>query len=290
METPRRDFLIGSETGTFGAPASFRVAGVPLWRALDQLLDVYGYDWGVRHGVVLCWPATQFRSVRATPPGPPADAELPAGARPVPLALHGAVRVADALEMARKAGLAEVAADPELRGWLVAGRLTDASEWRLATALGGALDAASEGVGPVVVLHVGSLRRLDEARAVPESAKPPNAQAAEGVRERLRTEVLARVTAQQWALMRSQTVAEIPFRELPAPIAALFVATAERAAGGEGRAEGPAVIDWARPDRASVDIYVGQSTRPDAQGAALVSTFVTVRCNVPLAGGALLGF
>jgi hypothetical protein len=289
------DYLVGSPTPEFSPRADFQAQGVPLWQALDSLLGIYGYDWGVRQGVVLCWPALQPARTRDTPPPPAQDEHtLPLPPDAPALVFQPPVPLPAALMRVADAGFGAIAADRELQSWHLAGRLTHPSPPRLRAALPGALAAVVDGVGPASVLRVGSSRRLHEALALNGARLGPGPGAADEAgpaRERLRTAVLAQLTAQQWVLIRNGGVAELAFRELPSDVAALFVRAAEdRLTTAKGENAEVAGIDWSAPARARVEVQVTRGGLLDANGRQALSDFLAVRCLVPNKEGAFLGF
>ncbi|MBM3501963.1 MAG: hypothetical protein FJX74_25190 [Armatimonadetes bacterium] len=282
------DYLAGSPGPAFGKAAEFRVQGVPLWEALDALLEVYGYDWGQRQGVVVCWLALQPPRAREMPPPLARDEHaFPVLRDAAAFALDESCPLPDALVRAAGAGLGAIIADEELRGWHVAGRLAHPSRPRLLAALSGALSAVGDGVGPVSVLHVGSFRRLDEALSL-QAAKGNAGQGPDGdattLRAGLREAVLGRLTAQQWVLVRNGGVAELAFRELPPGVAALFVQAAEETAGVDRR------IDWTQPGKASVEVQATRGGRMGADGKPAMAEFLSVRYIVPNTEGGYIGF
>jgi len=290
LEPTDRDFAIGSPTKDFGAVALFEAKDVPLWQALDSMLDVYGYDWGIRGGVIALWPVFEPRRERPVPPQSAEPREGVAPAQAPPLQLLEPTLVGEALESAREAKIADVMYDEEAGSWYAVVRLRHADQLWVARTFACATGATTGGVYPYAVLRVGSFRRLDAAmRATSEAALGPAA--TEATAEAIRRGVVALLTAQQADTVRRFGTAQLAFRELPTPLAALFVQYAEakvaamRTPGGT-----PMGIDWTQPGAARVEVRTTRGTFVNGKGARSTSVYLVVSCVVPNTDGGECSF
>lgn len=259
LDPSKRLWLAGIRGDSADKVAQFTQKDVPLWKALDALLEAYGYDWGFSHGAVVCWPALiPHRARPETPEAAPADAQPPAAE---PLEIPEPTPVDTILDHFRPArypwdeGMMHVslrvALDDRLRDWKLVGRVTkertDDSILRVAAAL----PAVVQGKPLEGCITMGAHMWLDramrgaEARAAALKAEgiefrdnklhylPPELRALGAQADDtkfyalpLQQRIRALLTAQHWALMDQRGVAVIWFRELPLEVAELWVLAA----------------------------------------------------------------
>jgi hypothetical protein len=290
LEPTDRDFAIGSPRKDFGTAAPFEAKDVPLWEALDAMLDVYGYDWGVRGGVIALWPAFEPRRERPVPPQPTEPREGVAPAQAPPLQFLEPILVGEALGSAREAKIADVMCDEEVASWYVVVRLGHADKLWVSRAVAAATGTVSDGVGLYFVLRVGAFRRLDAAmRAKSEAALDPAA--TEATAEAIRRGVAALLRAQQTDMVRRFGTAQLAFRELPTPLAALFVQYAQARVGAVSTRGGtPMGIDWTQPGAARVEVRSTKLAVVDQNGTPSTSVHLVVSCVVPNTEGGECSF
>jgi hypothetical protein len=290
------DWVVGLPGPTAGPSHTFKAAALPLWRALDGLLQVYGYDWGVQCGVVVCWPALQPIRARERPhPLPdrkrPSDASVADGGA---FDLKALTPLSDAVAQPRRDINGMIySIDRELSGWRVAGRVA-APDGREVAAIAAAVCADMEGAGTTVQLKVGACWRLSEAwqllDRMPKRAASPISDLPKS--SKLCQEVIGLVSAQQWALVRQFGTAEIAFRELPTETAAVLLAaireqTALRRASGNP----PLEVDWTLPGKMKVTVALRPALSAAGAGPqAHERYYVGVEAAVPLTDGSFWGF
>jgi len=285
LEPTDRDFAVGSPAKDFGPVAPFEAKDVPLWEALDVMLDVYGYDWGIRGGVIALWPAFEPRRERPVPPQSTEPREGVAPAQAPPLQFLEPTLAGEALESAREAKIADVTCDGEVGSWFVVLRLRHADTLWVSRAVAAATGTVSDGVGLYFVLRVGSFRRLDAAMRA-KSEAPLDAAATEATAQAIRRGVVGLLTAQQADMVRRFGTAQLAFRELPTPLAALFVRYVQARMATMRSPEGtPMNIDWTQPGAARVDVRSTKGTFVNEKGARSTSVYLVVSCVVPTTGG-----
>jgi hypothetical protein len=280
------DWLVGTRRADVGPTAAYRAVGVPAWQALDQLLDVYGYDWGAYAGIIVCWPTMEPRRVRnGKPPPEPADAPL----RPTvgePLFLPDAIPLADVLQMSSQAmgdGRAD-RLDGGLHAWRVVGCIGHLTRVTFVT-ISLAVGATLEEFGSTVVWRVSARRRLDETleaiRGKPWPA--PGRPGDEPLTEAFRAQVPPLLSSQQWMLITNGGTADIRFRELPPALAEAFVqAVREQFAPGSFWDLKDRQVDWTRPGAMVVSVERSRRKFVAPDGAQHTPLGMAARCRVPL--------
>lgn len=289
-----RDWVVSAPSEDFGPAKEFRVEGLPLWQAMDRLLETYGYDWGVHAKVLVAWPATQPARERPETPAPEEEVWADATPReslvvdrptPVTELLAALSRPWDGEQKAEYVCLA-----PELRPWHVIGYIG-----KLDRLKGGSVPAAVgaivEYAGGVMGLKYGTLRRLDEALAIRQTAVPEtedtSAEASIARRTRFRNAVLSLLSAQQFVYLRSSGEVQVAFRELPSEAAVLFLEIMDEMARTKGE---PWPVDWTQPQRLYVTVRAGHASFEQRDGTMLTLPILQVGCNIPLLGDVMARF
>jgi hypothetical protein len=126
-------------------------------------------------------------------------------------------------------------------------------------------------------------------RAKSEAALDPAA--TEATAEAIRRGAVALLTAQQADTVRSFGTAQLAFRELPTPLAALFVQYAQARVGAVSTRGGtPMGIDWTQPGAARVEVRSTKLAVVDQNGTPSTSVHLVVSCVVPNTEGGECSF
>ncbi|NPV47267.1 MAG: hypothetical protein HPY69_09930 [Armatimonadetes bacterium] len=279
-----RDWVVSAPSDDFGPEKEFQVEGLALWQAMDKLLGVYGYDWGVHARVVIAWPATQPARERPDQPAPEEETWVDTEPRES-LVLDTPTALTDLLKPLSEPWDGEAQAEyayvaPELRSWRLVGRIAALDRLNGAS-IPLAVGAVTEYAGGAMALEYGTHRRLDDAWKCRASSpdEPGGPPEETWPKMRLRKAVLGALTAQQWVYLRNLGEVQIAFRELSVEAAALFLAAAEKAPRLQ---TGGRAVDWHQPQRLFVSIRVGEITQRQDDGTELKFPTLQVGCNVPL--------
>jgi hypothetical protein len=314
MAQSNRLWLAGTREDSADKIASFAVQDIPLWQALDQLLETYGYDWGYAYGAVVCWPALiPARERPETPEAIPDAAAASPDANPFDVPEPTAIGTV--LEHYRPARSPSdggatylnrrVTVDVRLSDCKLVGRM--ASE---GTALGiyqiaAALPAVVQGDSLEGAISMGAHMWLDralrgaDARAAELKAQGIVIADGDGYSHPLQDRLRGLFSAQQWGLMDLGGQAVIWFRELPLDVAELWVLTARvgevrwarlTPPPGEERPEDWSV-DWSRPEDFHVMAFFGEDLQrnPDDQLNRVVGWHLGILASVPYKSGGWRG-
>lgn len=270
------EWLVSIREGSADKTAQFAARDMPLWQALDMLLEVYGYDWGLAHGAIVCWPALIPARERAVSPGPVPDGEAQAAADAATLDIREPTWAEEVLPRFHPTSGAldwRVTLDARLRDWKLVGRVAAADRARGIRQVAAALNAVVQGDPTEGAVCMGAHMWLDRAM------RGADARAAELKSRGVSLEGMCRIiplkdslralfTAQQWSLMDLGGEAVIWFRELPLEVAELWVLTARAGEGDWARAAAahPGVdysVDWSRPEDFLVMAWQGEDLQPD---------------------------
>lgn len=157
MGQTNRLWLAGIRGASAERVTQLTVHDVPLWQALDKLLESYGYDWGFAHGAVLCWPAlTPARPRPEVPEVAPNEEAAAEGSGPlleisIPTPVEG---VLDNFRPVRSEGPGglnivhtsrRVAVDVRLRDWKLVGHMAGGDPARSIQQVAAALPAVIDG-------------------------------------------------------------------------------------------------------------------------------------------------
>lgn len=284
--------------------AQFRVQDMPLWQALDRLLETYGYDWGFAEGSVVSWPALSPARVRhATPEmGPEAAATT---------------EVVEPIEFAEPTPIMDVmvcfypttgwlngrpTVDVRLRGFRLVGRLAGDDIARGIHQIAAALPAVVQGDPMEGCIAMGAHMWLDramrgaEARAAELAAQgivlEYNGRHTFPLEDRIR----ALLTPQQWELMDQRGQAVIWFRELPLDVAELWVLAARVSDAGwasrksvttSGEAVESPSVDWSRPEDFKAVVFYTDDVQQDPGDELyrVVGRHKAILTVVPVVGG-----
>lgn len=273
LDSSGREWLLSLPGDSASRTAHLAAAGIPLWQALDQLLGLYGYDWGVAHETVVLWPA--FDPPRARPETPDGD-PLPRAriaAIPPPTAISEPLPVEDLLATRPlESWFFTPTVDPRLRGWRVVGRLAAGDTARLVRQVADSLCAIVQGPADRACIRMGAHMWLDAAlKGAPDLARRLTEKGVtlspDMPNPLVQAALMPLFTDQQWELMELGGLAIIWFRELPAEAAQTVVlalqTTDPAIAGVEGGSlhPGDLLTDWSRPQ----DMYVRATWKPGFQ-------------------------
>ncbi|NPV47106.1 MAG: hypothetical protein HPY69_09100 [Armatimonadetes bacterium] len=295
-EAAGRDWVVSAPSDDFGPAKEFRAENVPLWQAMDRLLETFEYDWGVHARVLVAWPATQPARERPETPGPEEEVWVDNAPREA-LLMDKPTALQDLLDpLSRcfdKYGdyVGEYACvAPELRSWRVLGQISKLDRMN-GRSVPLAVGAVIDGAGGVMTLEYGTLRRLDDAFAAragrPVGTESDTAEKSMARRTRFRNALLGLLGAAQWVALRNGVEVQIAFRELPLETAVLFLDIMDEMARSRGE---PWPVDWSQPQRLHITVRAGQTACGQPDGTVLMLPTLQIGCNIPLRGGRFARF
>ena len=254
------EWLVGIRDDSADEVAPFTAKDLPLWQALDLLLETYGYDWGLAHGAIVCRPALIPARERPVPPEavPQEEAALTPSTSPLDITEPtGAEEVLARFHPTTGALDWRVALDARLRDWKLVGRISGEDAARGIRQVAAALTATIEGAPTEGAVCMGAHMWLDramrgaEARAAELKARGISLEGMSRTHP-LQDSLRALITPQQWRLMELGGQAVIRFRELPLEVAELWVLTAQEGQRLWERLQVPPevdlTLDWSRPE------------------------------------------
>jgi hypothetical protein len=182
------------------------------------------------------------------------------------------------------------APDDDLGDWLVVGRANHVGSGYISSLAPAVCGTITDTVGLCGILRSSNARRLSQAWALlpePDPATAPQEERGAAKAVLLRT-AAAKLTAQQWSLLRDGSVSvELPLRELSVEGAMAFVRLARTGLGPGGGSR----VDWGRPGALKVVVAHGRGRLLSGDGTIkALPERLQVGCVVPQRNGPLLVF